>query len=793
MINVNLPRLVDSLSPTVKAALEQAVAMAANRGHEMVDIEHCLLQLCRDNNDLTALLCRLNVDSKVLEHQLTMQLRQLTISSPRAPTLSLELVDAFKSALLLALLDHRRTVITSAHFLAALLIDEKLRQRLLMSAVVLRNLPADTVRAMLNGNKDSVEIASADAGNINLNADATAQNGGNIQLANHASALARYTSDLTQRARDGLIDPVTGRDAEISQCIDILSRRRQNNPILIGDAGVGKTAVAEGLALRIVAGDAPLSLRDVAIHSLDMGLLQAGASVRGEFEQRLQQVITDVKNAPRPIILFIDEAHTLIGAGGSQGLGDAANLLKPALARGELRTIAATTWSEYKKYFERDSALARRFQPISVEEPDDATAIEMMRSIVPALARHHGVSVDEDAIVASVKLSRRYITARQLPDKSISLLDTACARAALEQARTASPVRVDGDAVADVVCNWTGIPVGKMLSDDVAPILDLAARLRKRIKGQDHVLDGIARMIHISRAGLNDPRKPVGVLLLIGNSGVGKTETALALADVLYGGEHNLTAINMAEFKEEHKISMLLGAPPGYVGFGEGGVLTEAARRKPYSVILLDEIEKAHAGVQDIFYNLFDKGSIKDGEGRNIDFRNTLIVMTTNAGDQRLQALMSKQFERPNQSELLEQLRPDLLRHFRAAFLGRCTPLVYFPLLEPQLKQISELNLQRIARRLREHYDASFDYDDATLTQLVAYSRHADTGARHIEHVVAHTLLPKLATICLQKIAAGVPIRHASLRTDAAGEFQFVVQSENQQAHRLQSRTDALA
>jgi len=792
MINVNLPRLVDSLSPAVKAALEQAVAMAANRGHDMVDIEHCLLQLCRDTgSDLTILLSRLDVDQSMLEHQLNMQLRQLAISSPRAPTLSLELVDAFKSALLLALLDHRRTIITSAHFLAALLIDEKLRRRLLTSAVVLRNLPADTVRAALNaavddgtidnraidnGTVDNIDTASTGTELNNVDVGAVApQNAGHIPINNHASALARYTSDLTQRARDGLIDPVTGRDAEIGQCIDILSRRRQNNPILVGDAGVGKTAVAEGLALRIVAGNAPPSLRDVAIHSLDMGLLQAGAGVRGEFEQRLQQVIAEVKAAPRPIVLFIDEAHTLIGAGGNQGTGDAANLLKPALARGELRTIAATTWSEYKKYFERDSALARRFQAISIEEPDDATAIEMMRSIAPALARHHCVSVDEEAIVASVKLSRRYITARQLPDKSISLLDTACARAALAQSPATSPVRVNADAVADVVCNWTGIPVGKMLSDDVAPILDLAMRLRERIKGQDHALDGIARMIHISRAGLNDPRKPVGVLLLIGSSGVGKTETALALADVLYGGEHNLTTINMAEFKEEHKISMLLGAPPGYVGFGEGGVLTEAARRKPYSVILLDEVEKAHAGVQDIFYNLFDKGSIKDGEGRNIDFRNTLIVMTTNAGEQHLQALMSEQSELPNHNELLERLRPDLLRHFRPAFLGRCTPLVYFPLQEMQLRQISALNLQRIARRLREHYDAGFDYEDSALTQLVVRSRHADTGARNIEHVVAQALLPQLAALCLQKIAAGAPIRHASLHADAAGDFQFAV------------------
>ncbi|HRH78249.1 MAG TPA: type VI secretion system ATPase TssH, partial [Cellvibrionaceae bacterium] len=638
---------------------------------------------------------------------------------------------------------------------------------------------------------------------------------------------------------------------EIRQIIDILTRRRQNNPILTGEAGVGKTAVVEGFALRIATGDVPDPLKNVTVRSLDLGLLQAGASVKGEFENRLKSVIAEVKASAEPIIMFIDEAHTLIGAGGKEGQGDAANLLKPALARGELRTIAATTWAEYKKYFERDPALTRRFQVVKVEEPSEDKAIDMMRAIAGMLQNHHKVRILDEAIVDSVRLSARYITARQLPDKSVSLLDTACARVGLSQSTTPASIedirrriqqidtniaslerenattgncdeqiaklnselteqqaslataeaqwntekelvakihaiqnKIDADfklakksgadaegrmseaerveakaqlqvlfkelaavqgenpliqvnvgsqAIAEVVANWTGIPVGKMVSNEIQQVLNLAEVLGERVIGQPHALEAIAQAIRTSRAGLTDARKPIGVFFMVGSSGVGKTETALALADILYGGDQNITTINMSEFKEEHKASMLLGSPPGYVGYGEGGVLTEAVRRKPYSVVLLDEMEKAHPGVQDVFYNLFDKGTIKDGEGRDIDFRNTLIIMTSNAAEEHLRAILNASEERPDPEVLLDNFRPQLLRYFKPAFLGRTTVIPYYPLGDEDLLKICKINMRRIEKRIKSHYNAAFSYDEDVLLHIVARSQEVDTGARNIE------------------------------------------------------------
>ncbi|WP_050933267.1 type VI secretion system ATPase TssH, partial [Vibrio harveyi] len=615
---------------------------------------------------------------------------------------------------------------------------------------------------------------------------------------------------LTQQAIEGNIDPISGRNSEVRKAIDILCRKRQNNPIFVGEPGVGKTAVVEGLALRIAADEVPSALQGVQLHSLDLGLLQAGASVKGEFENRLKDVINEVKNSDVPIIVFIDEAHTLIGAGGAAGQNDAANLLKPALARGEFKTIAATTWAEYKKYFEKDPALTRRFQVVTVEEPNAEDAKQMLRGIADSLQKHHGAFITESAIDAAVNLSIRYLSSRQLPDKAISLLDTASARIALTQGAKPEVIEaleqtiryqqneqsalekefdlfgtgaeeiaelkqeittnqsqladyqtrweqeitlvdevkalqqsitesetpdetqqsqlnalldqlhelqgeeplvnamVDDATIAQVISGWTGIPVGNMMSDEIARLLSLESELDKRVIGQNVAKQELAKAIRISRAGLTDNRKPIGVFLMCGPSGVGKTETAMALAEQLYGGSNDLTVINMTEFKEEHKISMLLGSPAGYVGFGEGGVLTEAIRRNPYSVLLLDEMEKAHPGVHDLFYQIFDKGHIKDSEGRTVDFKNTLIIMTSNAADQAICDVCDENAERISNDELLEAIRPDLQRYFKPAFLGRTTIVPYYPLNDDELAKITEIALNRIRKKLAEQYQASF-------------------------------------------------------------------------------------
>ena len=661
------------------------------------------------------------------------------------------------------------------------------------------------------------------------------------------------------------MDPILGRDDEIRQLIDVLMRRRQNNPILTGEAGVGKTAVVEGFAQRIASGAVPPPLKNVRLCALDIGLMQAGASMKGEFEQRLRSVIDEVQSSPTPIILFIDEAHTLIGAGGSAGTGDAANLLKPPLARGTLRTIAATTWAEYRQYIEKDPAFTRRFQPIQVDEPDVETCCIMLRGLLGPMEKHHGVRISEAAIVAAVKLSHRYIPARQLPDKAVSLLDTAAARVAISQSTTPALIEdaraaivareaekaalvsdadlgtedadrmtgldadiaalkdklaglesewateqalvndirdirkvlaepnqgddatakrtelrgkfdtlegitperrmmyahVDEQSVASVVSDWTGIPVGRMVRDEIETVLKLPEILNRRVVGQSHGLAIIAKRIETSRARLDNPSKPIGVFMLAGPSGVGKTETALALAEALYGGEQNMITINMSEFQEAHTVSSLKGAPPGYVGYGEGGRLTEAVRRKPYSVILLDEVEKAHPDVHEIFFQVFDKGIMEDGNGRRIDFKNTLIILTTNVGTDLIMGLSRDPKYRDDPEELALKLRPELLNVFPAALLGRIVTIPYFPLSNSMLDGIVRLQLGRIDQRIRDNHGASLFYDDAVVSHIVSKCNDPDSGGRMIDNIITNTLLPALSREFLRKSLAKEEIAQA--------------------------------
>ncbi|MAR90907.1 MAG: type VI secretion system ATPase TssH [Pseudomonadales bacterium] len=888
MITVNLKSLVDKMSPTLRDALEGAAGLCIGRSHYNVEVEHWLLKLLETvDTDFNLLLEKHEIDISHLNKQLTNSVEKFKSGSSRPAALSPAIVDASKNAWMISSVDYGHGMITSGHLLAALLLDDQSRRALLDSAPELKNIAPESIR-------ETARVVIGTTGESASGGPASSTGSGEDSGApvrpSKTPALDKYTINLTEKARQGKIDPVLGRDDEIRQCIDILTRRRQNNPILTGEAGVGKTAVVEGFALRIASDDVPEPLKGVDVHTLDLGLLQAGASVKGEFENRLKSVIEEVKGSARPIIMFIDEAHTLIGAGGKEGQGDAANLLKPALARGELRTIAATTWAEYKKYFERDPALTRRFQVVKVEEPDEEKAINMMRGISKVLQDHHKVRILDEAIEASVKLSNRYIPGRQLPDKSVSLLDTACARVALSQTATPSALEdcqrkirqdsanianlerensatgvhderiaalkaskeaseqeletlqaqwdkekeliaqirevrdqiegdflrsqsgedreiddtqlaelktqlqdlthqlgeiqgkqplmqasVDEQAVAEVVANWTGIPVGKMVSDEINAVLNLKDRLEERVIGQPHALEAVAKAVRTSRAGLTDPRKPIGVFLFVGTSGVGKTETALSLADIMYGGEHNLTVINMSEFKEEHKVSMLLGSPPGYVGYGEGGVLTEAARRKPYSIILLDEMEKAHQGVQDIFYNLFDKGTIKDGEGRDIDFKNTIIIMTSNAGEDAIRAIFNQLEERPDPDVVLDNIRPHLMQHFKPAFLGRTTLIAYNPLDDEDLMKIAAINMRRIEKRVKSHYGAEFGYDDDVLLHIVARCQESETGARNIENILNKTLLPALASECLHHMATEEPVQKIHVGVTEEGDFTYQV------------------
>jgi len=893
MVTIDLKSLVGRLNEPSRNALEGAAGLCLGRTHYNVEVEHWLLKLLEiPDSDLLSVLEKFEINLGRLTQELNRELDRIKTGNTRAPALSPTIVDITKNAWMLASVEYGHPVATSAHILAALMLDDSLRRTTEATSGELKKIQPESLREVLRAVVGSTSESTSAAVGDTSSVEHSAASG----IPSKTPSLDKFTINVTEDAKQGKIDAVLGRDEEIRQIIDILTRRRQNNPILTGEAGVGKTAVVEGFALRIASGDVPEPLRGVCVRTLDLGLLQAGASVKGEFENRLKSVIAEVKASPQPIILFIDEAHTLIGAGGKEGQGDAANLLKPALARGELRTIAATTWAEYKKYFERDPALTRRFQVVKIEEPDEEKAINMMRAISVMLQNHHGVRIMDDAIIDSVRLSSRYITARQLPDKSVSLLDTACARVALSQSATPAAiedtrrsidqcranikslarenathghcndrisalnsqleryithletqeiqwdkekemvkqihqlqkqieddfhtqsltddkqraeqadkllddserdtiksqlqqlmadlttlqgetpmiqVNVGSQAIAEVVANWTGIPVGRMVSNEIQSILTLEQALEKRVIGQSHALSSIAENIRTARAGLRDVRKPIGVFLMVGPSGVGKTESALALADTLYGGEQNITTINMSEFKEEHKVSMLLGSPPGYVGFGEGGVLTEAVRRKPYSVLLLDEMEKAHPGVQDIFYNLFDKGTIKDGEGRDIDFRNTIIIMTSNAAEEHIRAICAQSEELPDAEVLLDNFRPQLLNHFKPAFLGRTTVIPYYPLGDENLLKICKINMDRIAKRIKDNYNATFNYPEDLLLHIVARSQEVDTGARNIENILSRTLLPEMATECLARLSDNQEISDITVAVSDDGQFTY--------------------
>ena len=875
MAALDLKSMVSRFDDTCRRSLEAAAGFTLSRSHYNVEIEHWLAKLLDvSGNDIEIILRHYDVDEGRLRVDLNRAFDKMKTGNARAPSLSPEIVEAAKQGWLLASVEHGVSKLRSGHVLWALLADETLARRTRDISSQFARIPPDALkREMLtvtSGGVEAASVSTAAGGDASGSAAPGAPAG--------STALDQFTQDLTAKARAGKIDPILGRDMEIRQVIDILTRRRQNNPILTGEAGVGKTAVVEGFALRIAAGDVPPALKDVILRTLDLGLLQAGAGVKGEFENRLKSVIEETKASVKPVILFIDEAHTLIGAGGSAGQGDAANLLKPALARGELRTIAATTWAEYKKYFEKDAALTRRFQTVIVEEPTEPVAIAMIRGLVATLEKHHGVRILDEAVSEAVRLSARFIPSRQLPDKGVSLIDTACARVSMSQATVPAAIEdlqrrtalidtelgilerealagapntarqdelrterasaqdklaaldtrwhkekeltagmaaarqvleagsgdsdaqaaereklaaltlelrglqgehplihpvVDGQAVAEVVESWTGIPAGRMRSDEIRTVLSLKERMEARVIGQPHALEAVARAIQTSRAKLTDPRKPIGVFMMVGTSGVGKTETALALADLLYGGEQNMTTINMTEFKEEHKVSLLMGSPPGYVGYGEGGILTEAVRRRPYSVILLDEMEKAHPGVQDVFFQVFDKGNMKDGEGRDIDFKNCVIIMTSNAGTDLIAKLFADPESAPDAAGLAEALRPELLKVFKPAFLGRVSLVPYFPLSPDIIRRIVEMQLDRIRKRVWDSYRATMTWPAELVDEIARRCTENASGARNVENILSRGLLPELSGHVLARFADGEAVHDIRIGVETSGSFSY--------------------
>ncbi|GAJ30077.1 type VI secretion system ATPase TssH [Acidomonas methanolica] len=863
---IDLPRLIERLDDAGRRALEAAAGTALSRTHYTVEIEHWLLQILQaDGSDVSRVLAHEGIGSGAVAAGLNAALDRFSTGNGRSPALAPELVGILKDAWLIASVDLREEVLRSGHVLCACLGDEVVASRLKAAIPALRRLSGE----MLVRDFARLTAGSSEEGTPGK---VVAEGGAVPAAPTGTPALDRFTTDLVALARAGRIDPILGRDREIRQIVDILTRRRQNNPILTGEAGVGKTAVVEGLALRIAVGDVPDALREVAVRTLDLGLLQAGAGVKGEFENRLHAVIDEIGKSATPVLLFIDEAHTLIGTGGQPGQGDAANLLKPPLARGELRVIAATTRAEYKRYFEKDAALTRRFQMVQVEEPAEPVALDMIRGLVTVLETHHGVRILAEAVEAAVRLSSRYIPDRQLPDKAVSLLDTACARVAMSQASTPGSIEsrrrrivaiereigflereersgachearlselrteladlnetlvsderrfaeeaelvaklavlrdqaesatdeapelrrqaldiaaqlqavqgdhpmihpvVDAQVIAEVVENWTGVPARRMRADEVLRLLRLEDDLRSRVVGQDHALQAVAQAIRVSRAGLTDPRKPVGVFLMVGTSGVGKTETAAALADLLYGGPQSLTTINMTEFKEEHKVSLLMGSPPGYVGYGEGGILTEAVRRRPHSVLLLDEFEKAHPGVQDVFFQVFDKGTMKDGEGRDIDFRNTVVIMTTNAGTQLIDALFADPDTAPGAEGLAAALHDEMLKHFKAAFLGRVTTVPYLPLSEETRRRIVGLQIGKVIRRVADLYGLTLEVDENAADLLAKRSGSAASGARVIERTIAGEIMPLLAS---RLLGQGARTQGGSGRLSWHGGWRF--------------------
>ncbi|MFV0334220.1 MAG: type VI secretion system ATPase TssH [Tropicimonas sp.] len=845
--------MIRRLEPALAKSLEAAAALAIRHTHGSVELEHWLAVLVQEPAT-AALLEACNVAPGAVRAEAEQSIAALPRGGSGAPSLSQLIVALARESWTAASLRFGQGVVTTPVLLLILTSDPDLRSGLRRVAPSMLQANLSTLEEMAKAAKappaGEAPAASAPAGGEDF--------------------LAAYATDLTEDARAGRIDAVVGRDPELRQMVDILMRRRQNNPILVGEAGVGKTAIVEAFALMIANGEAPGRLADVALHVLDLSLLQAGAGVKGEFERRLKGVVDQVKASEKPIILFVDEAHTLIGAGGGAGQGDAANILKPALARGDLRTIAATTWAEYKKYFEKDPALTRRFQTVKVNEPDIETAVRMLRAVAPKFQEHHGVRIRDGAVRAAVELSARYMPERQLPDKAVSLIDTAASAVAMSRQSTPEaladvrreaeflqaeidalalepavpdmPARlrelkrdlkaatdeiaalekrlaeqvelaeaadaieaeggdaalrrlseaerklaraageaplihrvVDAEAIAAVVGRWTGVPTGRLMRSQIEAVSQLDSRLKTRILGQDAAIDALAATMRVAHAGLRDERRPQGVFLMIGTSGIGKTETALALADELYGGPAGLTVINMSEFKEEHKVSLLMGSPPGYVGYGEGGVLTEAVRRRPYGVLLLDEIDKAHPGVQDIFYQVFDKGTLRDGEGRDVDFRNTTIVMTANSGTDTLATLAEDPETMPEGDALSAVLKPELSEHFKPAFLGRVALMPFLPLSRDVLAGIVDLQLERIRERIGATYDARMEVSEAARAALIDRAEASDTGARAIEAMLSRELLPRLADFFLDSIASGRMPR--AIEVDANADATFSVAS----------------
>jgi len=877
MSEISRSALFGKLNSLAYKAIESATVFCKLRGNPYVELVHWLHQVVQGpDSDIHRIIRRFDIDSSRLAKDMTDALDRLPRGATSISDLSAHVENAVERAWVYATLMFGDSQVRTGYLLVGMVKTPSLRNALVAISRQFEAIKSDTLTEefarIVSGSPEErlgTTDGSAAPGEAS-DAMAPAQMG-------KQDALRRYATDLTERARKGEIDPISGRDEEIRQIVDILMRRRQNNPILTGEAGVGKTAVVEGFALRLAKGDVPPPLLNVSLLTLDIGLLQAGASMKGEFENRLRQVIDEVQASPKPIILFVDEAHTLIGAGGAAGTGDAANLLKPALARGTLRTIAATTWTEYKKYIEKDPALTRRFQVVQIAEPGEEKAILMVRGVASILEKHHRVQVLDEALEAAVRLSHRYIPARQLPDKAVSLLDTACARVAISQhavppqledcrrkiealqteleiigreeavgidvaerkkgaeeklakqealrveleerwnierelvddilaIRAAlrkpettpedresflerlagrqlrlgylqgeSPLilpSVDEQAVASVVQDWTGVPVGRMVKNEIETVLNLSDTLNERVLGQRHALDAIARRIQTSRARLDNPNKPIGVFMLCGPSGVGKTETALALAEALYGGEQNVISINMSEFQEAHTVSTLKGSPPGYVGYGEGGILTEAVRRRPYSVVLLDEIEKAHSDVHELFFQVFDKGWMEDSEGRYIDFTNTIILLTSNVGTERIVSLCKDPELMPEPDGVTKALREPLLQKFPAALLGRLVVIPYYPLSDQMIANIVRLQLGRIANRVVEHHKIPFEYDEAAVKLIVSRCTEVESGGRMIDTILTNTVLPAISREFLTRTMSAATLTGVRLSA-AGGDFAY--------------------
>ncbi|MBN9063566.1 MAG: type VI secretion system ATPase TssH [Rhizobiales bacterium] len=877
MTDISLETVTGKLNRVGYEAFIQALRQAKAAGNRNLELAHWLNALLKvERTDLALTIDKFKLDRAKLLMDVARVVETFRKNETEMPGVSNTLVDMLDRGWHYATLFFGETQIRSGHVLVASFKSLELRRASTSISNEFAKINVDTLaaehRTIWMGSEEE-NLRPMDGSGL---AGAGSPGSERAEGATGSTALDRFSQDLTAKARSGEMDPIVGRDDEIRQIIDVLMRRRQNNPILTGEAGVGKTAVVEGLAQQIAAGNVPPPLQGVRLCALDIGLMQAGASMKGEFEQRLRSVIDEVQASPTPIILFIDEAHTLIGAGGQAGTGDAANLLKPALARGTLRTIAATTWSEYRTHIEKDPALTRRFQPVHIDEPDVLRCCDMLRGLLGPMEKHHKVRISDEAVVAAVVLSQRYIPARQLPDKAVSLLDTACARVAISQTATPAAIEdvkvsiaalgrekdallaerdlgtaneariaeidtqiaeqetklkildeewqgeaalvkeiqdlraslgeapadadavraalrekadalgaidpekrriyahVDEQSVASVVSDWTGIPVGKMVRDEIETILKLSDILNQRVVGQSHGLKMIAKRIETNRAKLDNPNKPIGVFMLCGPSGVGKTETALALAEALYGGEQNVITINMSEFQEAHTVSSLKGAPPGYVGYHEGGRLTEAVRRKPYSVVLLDEVEKAHPDVHELFFQVFDKGVMEDGSGRRIDFKNTLIILTSNVGTDLLMELARDPNYANDTEAMATALKPALLKVFPPALLGRIVTIPYLPLSPEMLAGIVRLNLNRIGKRIRDNHGAAFVYDDAVVDLIVSRCNDPDSGGRMIDNIVTNSMLPALSRAILAKSLHGEEFAEAKVGVEN-NDFAYAV------------------